>query len=361
MENWKAAIFLLASGQGILLSLALLSPARKKDRSNVFLGLILWVISLEILSAWGMKVNYFNSEGALPYYLLGSYLILPPAIWLFAQINTRPGFQLQKKHFLLFIPAFVETVIEVGMWLFRLSTGTFIRMLDFTAWFLFTEIVPVVGLVLVLFLYGQKLFLFSKKLKCSDAPKAPFRFVKMYSLFGFLCLLTILWIAGVVFDQPVFGLVELILSGFLFTLGYLGYFIPAFFDIPKLVGSKTPAEAAFPNFRDEKELARLHQLIEQEILFTKSKLPLEELAGELKLPPRYLSYLINTYHGTNYNNFINAYRVKEVIRKINDPAEKHKTLLALAMEAGFSSKSTFNHVFKKHTGQSPSEYLNPAK
>jgi AraC-like DNA-binding protein len=45
------------------------------------------------------------------------------------------------------------------------------------------------------------------------------------------------------------------------------------------------------------------------------------------------------------------------MRKMEDPAEQHKTLLALALESGFNSKSSFNQVFKSLTGQSPSEYL----
>ena len=357
MGNWNTIILLLAAGQGILLSLALLSPSEKKDKSNPFLGLMLWVLSLEILSAWGMKTGYFNTPNALPYYLLGSYLILPPSVWLFAQLNTNPAFQLQKKHLLLFVPAIIETLVELGLHVYWRYTGVFISMLEFTAWFLLTEIMPIAAMLYVLFFYGQKLVYFSKQLKSADAPLASLRFVKLYSLFGFLALLTLLWIAGVIFDQPIFGILELVLAVFLFTLGYIGYFIPAFFDIPKLLLHKLAEAPSFPNYEDEKELRRLDQVLEQELLYTRPKLTLEELADALKLPPRYLTYLIKTYHNTNFSNFINAYRVQEVIRKINNPAEQHKTLLAFALEAGFGSKSTFNHAFKKHTGQSPSQYL----
>lgn len=357
MENWKAIIFLLASGQGIILSLALLSPAKNKDKSNIFLGLILWVISLELLSAWGMQVNYFASASALPYYLLGSYLILPPALWLFIQLSTSPGFQLHKKHLLLFLPALIETFVELAMHLRNRYTDESIKMLDYSSWYFFTELVPIAGMVFVLFLYGKRLIYLSSSKKLPDTSRSSLHFNKLFGIFIFLCLLMVLWIAGVIIELPVFKTVELILTIFLFTLGFIGYFMPAVFDSPNLSPQKAAETNTFPNYEDEKELNRLDQILGQEALYTRSKLSLEELAEALQLPPRYLSYLINTYHTTNFNNFINAYRVKEVIRKISDPAEQHKTLLGLALEAGFSSKSTFNHVFKKHTGQSPSQYL----
>jgi AraC-like DNA-binding protein len=49
--------------------------------------------------------------------------------------------------------------------------------------------------------------------------------------------------------------------------------------------------------------------------------------------------------------------VKEVIERMANPSEKHKSLLGIALDAGFNSKSSFNQVFKQHTGKTPSEYL----
>jgi AraC-like DNA-binding protein len=205
---------------------------------------------------------------------------------------------------------------------------------------LFAEILPIVGMLAVLFLYGCKLFVFSWHMK---QVAAPIHLLKLYGFFTFFVLLTILWIAGVIIDLPVFSSLELIITLFLFALGYIGYFSPSFFDVPRLIQQKTAEASGFPHYNDQKELSRLSALFEKDNLHTRSKLSLEELAGKLKLPPRYVSYLINTYHGTNFNHYVNTYRVQ--------------TLLALALESGFSSKSTFNQVFKSHTGQSPSEYL----
>jgi AraC-like DNA-binding protein len=358
MENWKAVIYLLASGQGILLSLALL-PVRKQHASNTFLGVILLVISLELLNAWGMQVKYHSSAGVFPFWVLQSYLLLPPAVWFFARTTTNPVFVFRRKHLLYFVPAAIDIAVQGSWSLYYRLVGNTIHLLEIKPWFFFSQILPIIWMGIVLVMYAQRLIILSKQLKQAAIGFSPVFMIKIYGLFVFLVLLTILWVAAVLMDMQVFGLVELILTFFLIALGYTGYFNPAFFEVPKLAKKRTAETepSLFPHYNDQHELKRLIQAFEQDTLHTRSKLSLEELAGELSLPPRYVSYLINRYHATNFHHFVNSYRVKEVIRKINDPAQQHKTLLALALESGFNSKSAFNQVFKTHTGRSPSEYL----
>ncbi|HRG21146.1 MAG TPA: helix-turn-helix domain-containing protein [Saprospiraceae bacterium] len=59
----------------------------------------------------------------------------------------------------------------------------------------------------------------------------------------------------------------------------------------------------------------------------------------------------------NFNDFVNQYRIDEFLRKIKDPQNSHLTLLAVALDSGFNSKSTFNRAFKKMMGTSPREFL----
>jgi AraC-like DNA-binding protein len=69
-----------------------------------------------------------------------------------------------------------------------------------------------------------------------------------------------------------------------------------------------------------------------------------------------LSQLINDGLGDNFYDFVNKYRVDEVKRLMTDPKAKNFNLLGIALEAGFKSKSTFNLIFKRFTGLTPSEY-----
>jgi len=85
------------------------------------------------------------------------------------------------------------------------------------------------------------------------------------------------------------------------------------------------------------------------------ELTLGELATQLRTNTSTLSRVINAGFGQNFNEFINTYRVQEAERKLNDPQFAHYTLLAVALESGFNSKSTFNRVFKKLRGVTPSQ------
>jgi len=58
----------------------------------------------------------------------------------------------------------------------------------------------------------------------------------------------------------------------------------------------------------------------------------------------------------NFCEFINGYRIEESKRQLFDPARQERSILDIAYEVGFNSKSTFNSAFKKHTGPKPSEF-----
>ncbi|TGE29110.1 helix-turn-helix domain-containing protein [Hymenobacter metallicola] len=89
------------------------------------------------------------------------------------------------------------------------------------------------------------------------------------------------------------------------------------------------------------------------------ELTLGELAAQLRTNTSWLSRVINAGCGQNFNDFINEYRVREAETRLQDPRFRHYTLLAVALEAGFNSKSTFNRVFKKLRGITPGEVGRP--
>ncbi len=101
---------------------------------------------------------------------------------------------------------------------------------------------------------------------------------------------------------------------------------------------------------------QLLQLLEKEKPFLDHKLSLPELAQKLRISPNLLSQLINERLGKSFHGLLNEYRLREVKSKLRDSHEDKKTLLALAFEAGFQSKASFNRIFKQSEGLTPSEY-----
>ncbi|MDD3722399.1 MAG: AraC family transcriptional regulator [Lutibacter sp.] len=90
--------------------------------------------------------------------------------------------------------------------------------------------------------------------------------------------------------------------------------------------------------------------------FLNPNLTLLELASELGISTHYLSQIINEKFNLNFFDYINQYRVEEVKTKINDPRFENYSLLGIAFDSGFNSKSAFNRIFKKFTKQTPSQY-----
>lgn len=87
-----------------------------------------------------------------------------------------------------------------------------------------------------------------------------------------------------------------------------------------------------------------------------SELTLADLAARLHSTPHKLSEVLNAQIGQTFYDFVNGYRVREVQRRIKAGETRARKMLALAMDAGFASKSTFNQAFKKHTSQTPSDF-----
>ena len=97
--------------------------------------------------------------------------------------------------------------------------------------------------------------------------------------------------------------------------------------------------------------------MEVEKPFLKNKITLQEIASALDIPNHHLSQVLNDKIKQNFFDFINGYRIEALKEKLKDPKSKHLTILGIANECGFNSKASFNRIFKKNTGLTPSEYL----
>lgn len=105
---------------------------------------------------------------------------------------------------------------------------------------------------------------------------------------------------------------------------------------------------------------RLQDLMTTGQLYKESDLSLTDLAGRLDTHPNYLSQIVNEKEGKNFYDYVNSMRVEAFLKMAADPKNRRFTLLALALECGFNSKSAFNRYFKKATGRPPSEFLRAA-
>jgi AraC-like DNA-binding protein len=110
------------------------------------------------------------------------------------------------------------------------------------------------------------------------------------------------------------------------------------------------------------EIARkVVEAMEREKLYQEPELTLQQLSSKLEFPYYLVSQAINEGMKKSFYDVINGYRIEEAKRLLLDPKNINYTVLSVGFEAGFNSKTTFNTVFKKFTGLTPTEYRDKQK
>jgi AraC-like DNA-binding protein len=163
-----------------------------------------------------------------------------------------------------------------------------------------------------------------------------------------------------------------------YSIGYFGLRQPEVFryetaelrisDLAVAEPASPPADVAPPRYERSglsvHEAAELKDallaLMDAAQPWKDSELTLADLAGRLDTTPHKLSEVLNAEIGQTFYDFVNAYRVREVQRRIKAGEARTLKMLAIALDAGFASKSTFNQAFKKHASQTPSEFRQAA-
>lgn len=157
----------------------------------------------------------------------------------------------------------------------------------------------------------------------------------------------------------------LALSGFIILIGYYGLNQQeVFVSHPPLMTDELEVEEEKVKYATSKLegealnkcFSMVESFMEAEKPFLNPDLTLPKLAEDLQVSTHHLSQVINEMHGRNFFDYINQFRVEEVKRKIQQKEFENYSLLGIAMESGFNSKSAFNRVFKQVTGLTPSQF-----
>jgi AraC-like DNA-binding protein len=97
--------------------------------------------------------------------------------------------------------------------------------------------------------------------------------------------------------------------------------------------------------------------LDEQPLYREPLLTVSDLAAYLQESPKSVSAAINQGMDMNFNDLINSYRVDAMVRRLRAGDHREFTLLSLALDCGFNSKTTFNRAFKKKMGVTPRQYL----
>lgn len=144
---------------------------------------------------------------------------------------------------------------------------------------------------------------------------------------------------------------------FIYVIGYFSLKQPELFRIAQEKQKNLLKKSRLSIDETELLKKKLDSLMLNDQVFLQSDLTLADVADKLQTSTNNLSWLLNqVYHATFYD-FINGYRVKAFIKKIENQEHLKHTILALSMDVGFNSKSTFNKAFKDSMNDTPSNFI----
>jgi AraC-like DNA-binding protein len=106
----------------------------------------------------------------------------------------------------------------------------------------------------------------------------------------------------------------------------------------------------------DQEVLKLKQYMLEEKPFLNPSLTIQDIANEIEIPVRDLSLLINHKLEQHFYDFVNSYRIEDAMDILKDVTKSKLTILEILYHVGFNSKSSFNTAFKKHTGNTPTDY-----
>jgi len=186
----------------------------------------------------------------------------------------------------------------------------------------------------------------------------------------------IIWFVKEVFQKEItynsLEILPAVLTVYVFFIGYYGYKQTSiFFDFSinkkgfisknfRTTDNKYVKSGLSTSERNE-IVVKLRELMDNEKPYIESDLSINTLATMLDTSIHKLSHVINGSFHKNFFDFINAYRIEEAKRLMKLPKNENYTIISIAYECGYSSKSSFYNAFKKNTGTTPGVYLKKNK
>jgi AraC-like DNA-binding protein len=366
--DFIAVIILLGIVQGFFLGTLLLFSKGPNRRANRFLGALFICYSLSIIHFFLLRANLYEEFPHLQRIGLPVLFLFGPLFYFYVKVLTDRAVVLRSRDLLHGVPSLLLVLAMLPFYIegreAKIAEIAKIRQFSVGFEYLLASSLQVLQLFIYLYLVRKILDQYNQKIRKtkSSLELINLRWLWMGStlyfvVFSFIEVLTILQGIGVETVQLYYDTVPLIVTAIIYGLGYMGLRQSEIFSPAEDLGAgkkyeKSPLTQAAG--REYKE--RLLGYMESEKPYLDSDLTLPALADRVGIPAYQLSQVINESLGVSFFDFVNGYRVEEAKRLLQDSSKSAYTILAIAEEAGFNSKSAFNAIFKRVVRQTPSEF-----
>ena len=361
-------ILTIGAVQGIVFSVILFRSTTHNKTANRILATILLLLSYRLLVQTLRLFGLGHYDGWY-YVMIDLSWIHGALLYFYTKAQTQPSFNLRRRDLLHFIPVVLQIIISVFVRLQNLywdGTKESLSWLGYHAYVVWmnNSTIYVVASILIIFYAYQSKKLLSTASESFEIPASKLNWIRRIInsfLVYFLLVLIVLLVDLAVFksatDQWYFYFTRFYYYPFFIGMSVLTYWIG-------LAGfsRRNDPEISVKSTVNPKDLQQLESIAKQlqramseDELYKNPELSVKRLAEELGIKPYLISKSLSVVYNKRFNDFVNEYRVKEFQRLLKDADNSKYTLLSLAIEAGFNSKSSFNRAIKKHLGISPSD------
>lgn len=360
---WNS-IILAGLLQGFVFVYIVLSQKKYRVKSTYYLTALLFTFSYSNLIYYLEDANIITYPIMHRYFMFPFPLLNPALFYFYFKYFLNPEHKLSVREKWLFAPAIIALAAELTFripQIFGMALPNYYPLYD--TLLLFVEFSGVF-LTAVVLLYSY--FMISKHeremktKKTIDTIPGIGWFKKMAVALLVLCVLWLGQLIYVVVNKvfmPFYGL-WIGMSIMIYWLGHVGIYKYGVQQERKSIRNYSiEHKVVYPVSRSKNgHIDALEHLLVDQKMFLDSMLTLDKLAEEMKLSKSHLSRIINNELGIGFPDYLNSLRVEEAKRHLLNPEFANYTLVAIGLEAGFNSKTTFNSAFKKNTSFTPSEY-----
>ena len=357
-----ATIILIFGLQTLVLSVLLLLK-RPKRQSNFFLALVLFFFALMTVNiSMGNFLFSYELVHVFRYFQLELLFGIGPALYFFTKSITDPDYRFSKKEYFHFLPVVLEFIFYRTEIYRHGSNGLSQTPLhQFTIVYLVEQWLGILSISVYVFLSVRLLIKYRKwiKSKYSNLENKSLGWLRtpVFIYSGY-------WVAWTIITQ---------VDHFVFQYAYKEYyFLPTNIELAIITtwigfrgyvksqadvsGFLKPSLKTEPSPTNPEEAKLITNLMNTRKPYLNPDLDLQKLSELASMNSKTISRIINHDLHMNFYEFVNKHRVEEFKQRLQQSGHNQLTLLGHAFECGFNSKSTFNHIFKKYTDQTPREY-----
>jgi len=365
-------LFLLISAlHGFLFSAILFVSKDGKKKSMLYLNLLVLSISLNNFQSWILAKHFFTKHVFLDYIHIPWHFFVAPFFYMFLIYYLKIADR-SKNILKIIVPFFILIVcIRFTFIYINKNSSTPNTQFLFEKYTSFEEII---SLLVSLSVFGYAFYILYKKENLFKDILSYDNLKWIYTFFKLGLITYIFWIIALAitvylnFSEFIYSYypLRILTTILIYWIGYQGILrlkiIKERVVIRKiLVTEYNKPTTSFTIQKDDNiDIEKQQQFEEVQLYlsnhFTDCDLTLDSISNDLKIPVSTVSFLVNTYAKKNFSEFINQLRVEQAKKLLIDTEYNNYTVIAIGLESGFSSKSTFYDAFRKQTGNTPSAY-----